>query len=682
MDESDYGRFVPRGGRKIEVAKAADAFTAMVRGEGDVATLAAPGAVRAVRSLTAAQAHPYVVEATVAEQDRDTVMDELRRDHGLVVHHEYVTVDESGTRIQITDEIIAEFAEGTSTETTGAILEAAGVAIKKDYGPRSYLLVVTDAAGGNPIKVANRLEAYDEVVYAEPVLMNRFATSAVPSDQQFRAQWHLSSANQTAPDIARDADVSVLEAWNTTKGRREIVVAVLDDGFDLTHPDFQGQGKVVEAVDFTGDDTVPLPESGDYHGTPCAGVAIAEENGSDCVGVAPGCAFMPVRFPLSATDAWLIEIFRYVSARAHVASCSWGPQPGFAPLHSAVAATFAELARTGGKGGNGLVIVFAAGNYDAPLNATLTTPVRWGGRDSSGQFREFSRSGRILNGSAAHPDVIAVSACTSLKRKSLYSNYGREIDVVAPSNNFHPVTIGRLPGRGITTVDNEPFGDDFTPGKRYTNSFGGTSSACPLVAGVAALVRSANPALTALDVKAVLTATADKITDPSTDPLYGHAKGSYDAQGHSEWFGHGRVNAAAAVAEAVRRLPAPPTVIDRERADRIAIPDADRSGISSTLEIAEVATIASVAVEVDITHPWIGDLLVSLISPAGTSVTLHAGMGAGTDDIRRTFTAVEAPGLGWLAGSQAQGTWRLNVADRARRDVGALNRWRLRLTTA
>ena len=682
MDESDYGRFVPRGGEKIEVAKAADAFTAVVRGEGDVATLAAPDAVYAVRSLTAARARPYLVEATVAEQDRDAVMDELRRDHGLVVHHEYVTADASGTRIRITDEIIAEFAEGTSAETAGAILDAAGVVIKKDYGPRSYLLVVTDAAGANPIKVANRLEAYAEVVYAEPVLMNRFAASAVPSDQQFRAQWHLSSANQTAADIARDADVSVLGAWNTTKGRREIVVAVLDDGFDLTHPDFQGAGKVVEAVDFTGNDTLPLPEGDDYHGTPCAGVAIAEENGSDCVGVAPGCAFMPVRFPLSASDAWLIEIFRYVSARAHVASCSWGPPPAYAPLHSAVAATFAELARTGGKGGNGLVIVFAAGNYDAPLNATLTTPVRWGGTDSTGQWREFSRSGRILNGSAAHPDVIAVSACTSLKRKSLYSNYGREIDVVAPSNNFHPITIGRLPGRGITTVDNEPYGDGFTPGKRYTNSFGGTSSACPLVAGVAALVRSANPTLTALEVKAVLTATADKITDPSTDPLYGHAKGSYDAQGHSEWFGHGRVNAAAAVAEAVRRLPAPPAVIDRERADRIAIPDADRSGISSTIAIAEVATIASVTVELDITHPWIGDLLVSLISPAGTSVTLHAGTGAGTDDIRRTYTAAEAPGLGWLAGSQTQGTWRLNVADRARRDVGGLNRWRLRLTTA
>ena len=63
-------------------------------------------------------------------------------------------------------------------------------------------------------------------------------------------------------------------------------------------------------------------------------------------------------------------------------------------------------------------------------------------------------------------------------------------------------------------------------------------------------------------------------------------------------------------------------------------------------------------------------------------MTLHAGTGAGTDDIRRTYTAAEAPGLGWLAGSQTQGIWRLNVADRARRDVGGLNRWRLRLTTA
>ena len=110
-----------------------------------------------------------------------------------------------------------------------------------------------------------------------------------------------------------------------------------------------------------------------------------------------------------------------------------------------------------------------------------------------------------------------------------------------------------MPGRGIVTTDHEPFGEGFTSNNRWTDRFGGTSSACPLVAGVAALVLSANPDLTAAEVKDVLQSTADKIVDPTPDPVLGMTEGDYDGAGHSLWFGHGKVNAAAAVAEAARR---------------------------------------------------------------------------------------------------------------------------------
>ena len=78
----------------------------------------------------------------------------------------------------------------------------------------------------------------------------------------------------------------------------------------------------------------------------------------------------------------------------------------------------------------------------------------------------------------------------------------------------------------------------------------GTSSAAPLVAGVAALVISTNPGLTGTEVKMILQESADKIIDPNPDPVLGLNKGSYDAGGHSEWFGFGRVNAALAVRRA------------------------------------------------------------------------------------------------------------------------------------
>ena len=66
-------------------------------------------------------------------------------------------------------------------------------------------------------------------------------------------------------------------------------------------------------------DSNPFPEAGDYQGTPCAGVAIAESNGRGIVGIAHGCAFMPVRFPLTTDDDFLVDIFE-VGEKADVKS--------------------------------------------------------------------------------------------------------------------------------------------------------------------------------------------------------------------------------------------------------------------------------------------------------------------------------------------------------------------------
>ena len=150
---------------------------------------------------------------------------------------------------------------------------------------------------------------------------------------------------------------------------------------------------------------------------------------------------------------------------------------------------------------------------------------------------------------------------TSLNRKATYSNWGGEVSVCAPSNNFHPLDPQALvPGRGIWTTDNEQHGLGFTGGSRFTGNFGGTSSATPLVAGVAALVISANLQLSANEVKQILQETADKIEDLEPDTVLGLQKGSYDANGHSEWFGFGKVNAARAVQRAKELNPEEPEI--------------------------------------------------------------------------------------------------------------------------
>ncbi|MEM1299612.1 MAG: S8 family serine peptidase, partial [Pseudomonadota bacterium] len=131
---------------------------------------------------------------------------------------------------------------------------------------------------------------------------------------------------------------------------------------------------------------------------------------------------------------------------------------------------------------------------------------------------------------------------TSRDERSNYSNYGAEVSICAPSSGKG--------GWGITTADVQGTYTDANGIRRpmgysigdYTHGFGGTSSACPLAAGVAALVLGAHPDLTAAEVRKILESTARKIGDLST----------YDAEGHSPYHGYGCVNAADAVKLALK----------------------------------------------------------------------------------------------------------------------------------
>jgi subtilisin family serine protease len=127
-----------------------------------------------------------------------------------------------------------------------------------------------------------------------------------------------------------------------------------------------------------------------------------------------------------------------------------------------------------------------------------------------------------------------------------YSNTGPEVTIVAPSNGgFYPIVSARaywdegIPGE--VGAGRWYYGDNIDRGDRYTH-FGGTSSSTPLVAGICALILSANPNLTAREVKDIVKMTADKIGSPS----------EY-TNGKSLRYGYGRINALRAVQEAFRR---------------------------------------------------------------------------------------------------------------------------------
>jgi subtilisin family serine protease len=543
--KKNSGDYFWRGGKRIELEREEEFFTAIARDATELERVRSLPGVIDVRKV-----QNRIFKVQVSKDKRDDAMERCRSEEiNGVCHHAYRPKDATNTRYYLTDQIVVRFAEGIAKEVIEAILLEAGARILKEYhgSPNTFLIQVTRDAGKNPIKVANALAERVEVQYAEPNLINRFQKSYTPTDTYFNRQWHLLASD--GPDLVADADVSATEAWEITRGKRDVVIAVIDDGFDLSHPDFSGSGKVVFAKDYVDGDANPFPVTahGDYHGTPCAGVALAEEDGEGVVGIAPKCAFMPIRFPLSADDNLLWEIFDYMGERADVISCSWGPPPVYAPLAQLLIDKFHELVTNGGPRKKGCVIVFAACNYNAPLNDPNNTNFKW----RHPVYGLMETQGPILNGNAAHPDVIAVAASTSLNRKAAYSNWGKEISVCAPSNNFHPLDrLTYVPGLGIWTTDNEQYGDDFTGGSRFTGRFGGTSSATPLVAGIAALVISENQALSASEVKQILQETADKIEDHQPDPVLGLNKGIYDSTGHSEWFGFGRVNAARAVQRA------------------------------------------------------------------------------------------------------------------------------------
>jgi subtilisin-like proprotein convertase family protein len=115
-----------------------------------------------------------------------------------------------------------------------------------------------------------------------------------------------------------------------------------------------------------------------------------------------------------------------------------------------------------------------------------------------------------------------------------------------------------------------------------------------------------------------------------------------------------------------------------------AAPISDNTTISDTMTMAAAGTISSIAVYVDITHTYQGDLTVTLTSPAGTAVVLHNRTGSGADNIIGWYPDTLSPDgdLGLLTGEEMSGDWTLTVSDGAGGDTGTLNSWCVNVTYA
>ena len=543
--------------------------------------------------------------------------------------------------------MFVKFADDLSGAACQRALLDANLVVKEQlrFALDSYFVQATEGTGQRVFEISLELLSKPEVDFCHPELICPRAAKTIGD-----RQWHLGPVTIEGITISNHANV--LESHQITRGAG-ITSAIVDDGFDIDHPEFKRPGKVVgpfDAVNWAtgGTDVRPtdeFPNDPNDHGTACAGVACAA--GVDgAIGVAPDSRFMPIRLRATFGSIAEAKAFEWAASNgADVISCSWGPRDGnwYPPEDSsrdrvhrlpASRRLAIECAAQNGRDGRGTLILFAVGNGNESVDS---------------------------DGYASCESVIAVAACNDRGTRCVYSDFGEAIWCSFPSSDFeffeneHPAPL--TPGIWTTDRSNTAGynrGGQISTGDdgNYTNSFGGTSNACP---GVVALVLAVNPSLAPGEVKDVLRQSCDRI-----DP----AGGQYDEAGHSHYYGYGRINARRAVELAIPR-PASRLSIVREHFEPIP----DRGSANVSLAIDEQGQIESIEVFVDIQHACIGDLIVKLKPPRGTAtkVVLHDRQGGAAGRLTKTYRIQSTPGLERLAGRKIAGTWTLEVNDEALR---------------
>lgn len=294
---------------------------------------------------------------------------------------------------------------------------------------------------------------------------------------------------------------------------------------------------------------------------------------------------------------------------------------------------------------------------------------------SSGSFNCGDMTGKIClterignqDSSGVYPEVDAVKACYNAGASAaiVYSNAelaGLQNPFLVDTNdsyNLVSVSVDRDLGLELTNAVGQTISVDSSVNEDY-EYYNGTSMATPHVTGVAALVWSYHPQCSAKQVRDALNATAEDI----------------DVVGRDNRTGNGLINAVAAKEYLDAGCNGPDgsgggsKASSFENTQVTAIPDNNLSGITSDINVTRQGDAGVVTVDLNITHTYIGDLNVALISPTGQSVVLHNNSGRSSNDIIKLFEAD-------FTGVESEGTWQLKVYDDSRRDTGTLNNWRI-----
>lgn len=501
-----------------------------------------------------------------------------------------------------------------------------------------------DAALGESLRVAERLRAQPGVATASAALLRPMAPRFVPDDPFFPDQWALNNTGQHS-GAAVGNDANLVPAWDSATGA-DIVIGVIDEGIDQAHDDLAGNLLPELQLDVEDDDTDPSPGTpGKSHGTSVAGIAAALGNNTlGICGTAFDAGLVGIRYEGIVTTrqdhatALAHTVMNPVeSPHIDIFNMSYGPLDDGRTLDAPGDIELLALATgaTQGRGGKGAIYVWAAGNGRLALD------------DAN------------YDGFASSIYVIGVAASGAGGVVAPYSEPGSSVLINAPSDYS---TVG---GSRIVSTANGNF---------YTTTFGGTSAATPVVAGVVALALERNPALTARDMQHLLIQTAQK-NDPGATSWITNAAG----HSFSRDYGFGRVDAAAVVDHAPDFRHVPPWTeapLSAEESVGVGIPDDDPNGITRTLRIDAPAgfVVERVVARVSATHTFRGDLAWSLSSPSGTTVLL-AGPRADEADVYDQWPLASV--ATW--GESAQGDWTLRVVDSGAFDTGTFDAWALEI---
>ena len=529
-----------------------------------------------------------------------------------------------------------------------------GFTIEEDFEPGTYYLKVVNPLAPDPDAPEPdeppppfRPSPYsvfftEDAEYTELVENCEAETDALSdpqiNDPLYACQWHLSHPEWQ--------DVKVGSVWAEGIKGEGINVAVVDDGMYQAHEDLEDNVDSSLSLDFAsgGND---IYGRFDHHGTHVAGMIAARDNDIGVRGVAPRATLYGYNF-LSGLNDTLLNLFDSAILNADVTAVSnnswgWRDSPGLSPSF----AFWRQAIRYGstvGYDGKGIFYVFAAGN------------------------------GHLLGDDSnldEHINEYGVTAACSVNRQGTragYSEMGANLWVCAPSND-RPGVLGGV--RGILTTENSD---------RYYQDFGGTSAATPIVAGVAALTRDANPDLTWRDVKVILAATAQKndLGSPGwEDGAPMHPVSSTDNYHFNHEYGFGVVNAEGAVGLAKRWTNLPATQHTTVWSDRLdaEIPDSLASGESSTFTHAltldtDIGFTEFVEVTLVFDHDSFRDLEVLLESPSGAKSRLAVPFDT-YDGLSSFFGQAFVPlhgshqfGSAKHLGEDPNGEWKLHVTDK------------------